>query len=60
MSFWNGAIQLFWDRESLLVLATMLCLVFLLARLLPEERKSVLNTLVFFISSLVVQLFGIY
>ncbi len=58
MSFWNGAIQLFWDKESILVLAAMFCLVFLLFQLLPEERKSVLNTQAFFIISLVIQFFG--
>ncbi len=55
MSFWNTAMQFFWREESLSVLVMTLGLAFLLFHFLREERKSVLNTLVFFSACLVLQ-----
>lgn len=58
MPFWNTAMQFFWREESLPVLAMTLGLAFLLFHFLREERKSVLNTLVFFFACLALQFVG--
>lgn len=55
MSFWNTAMQFFWRDESLPVLVTTLCVAFLLFHFLKDARKSVLNTLAFFLACLFVQ-----
>ena len=55
MSFWNTAMQIFWREESLPVLLMALGIAFLLFHFLKEERKSVLNTLIFFFVCLVLQ-----
>ena len=55
MSFWNTAMQFFWREESLPILVTTLAMAFLLFHLLKEDRKSVLNTLVFFVACLALQ-----
>jgi small-conductance mechanosensitive channel/CRP-like cAMP-binding protein len=58
MSFWNTAMQFFWRDESLPVLAMTLCVAFLLFQLLKDARKSVLNTLAFFLACLFIQFVG--
>lgn len=55
MSFWNAAMQFFWRDESLPVLVMTLCVAFLLFHFLKDARKSVLNTLAFFLACLFVQ-----
>lgn len=55
MSFWNNAMQMFWREESFPVLVMALGVAFLLLRFLKEERKSVLNTLIFFFVCLALQ-----
>ncbi|HZW24154.1 MAG TPA: mechanosensitive ion channel family protein [Gallionella sp.] len=55
MSFWNTAMQFFWRDESLPVLVMTLCVAFLLFHFLKDARKSVLNTLAFFLACLFVQ-----
>ncbi|OGS93428.1 MAG: mechanosensitive ion channel protein MscS [Gallionellales bacterium GWA2_59_43] len=55
MSFWNTAMQFFWREESLPVLVMTIALAFLLLHFHREERKSVLNTLAFFMACLFVQ-----
>ncbi|MDP1995731.1 MAG: mechanosensitive ion channel, partial [Gallionella sp.] len=47
--------QIFWREESLPVLLMALGIAFLLFHFLKEERKSVLNTLIFFFVCLVLQ-----
>ncbi len=49
MGFWHTAIQYFWREETLFVFASALGLSFLLLSFLKEDRKSVLNTLTFFL-----------
>ncbi len=49
MSVWDSTIEFAWREESLPLLVNVLCLVFLLFHFLREERKSVFNTLVFFL-----------
>jgi CRP-like cAMP-binding protein/small-conductance mechanosensitive channel len=49
MTFWHTAISYSWREESLLVFVLALCLSFPLFHFLKEDRKSVLNTLIFFI-----------
>jgi small-conductance mechanosensitive channel/CRP-like cAMP-binding protein len=58
MSFWNTAMQFFWREESLPVLVMTISLVFLLLHFHRENRKSVLNTLAFFLACLFVQFVG--
>ena len=55
MSFWDSVIQFFWSDESLPVLVMMVSLAFLLFHFLKEERKSILNTLTFFLACLFLQ-----
>ena len=55
MSFWGGAIQFFWRDESLPVLVMVAGLAFLLLHFLQEERKAIVNTLIFFLSCLFLQ-----
>src|SRR3990167_1997446 len=55
MFFWNNVMQIFWHEESLPVLALALGIAFLLFHFLKEERKSVMNTLIFFFACLVLQ-----
>ncbi|MBI1886901.1 MAG: mechanosensitive ion channel [Nitrosomonadales bacterium] len=55
MPFWNTVMQIFWREESLPVLLMALGIAFLLFHFLKEERKSVLNTLIFFLVCLVLQ-----
>ncbi|MDO8349806.1 MAG: mechanosensitive ion channel family protein [Gallionella sp.] len=50
MAFWNTAIQYFWNDESLSVLIIALGIALLLLHFLREDRKSVFNTLIFFIT----------
>lgn len=58
MEFWQTVMQYFWREESLPVLVLALCLAFLLFNFLKEDRKSVLNTLTFFISCLGLSFFS--
>ncbi|MFZ3017529.1 MAG: mechanosensitive ion channel family protein [Gallionella sp.] len=58
MSFWNTAMQFFWREESLPVLVMTIALAFLLLHFHREDRKSVLNTLAFFLACLFVQFVG--
>lgn len=58
MSFWNSAMQYFWRDESLPVLVMTIALAFLLLHFLREDRKSVLNTLAFFLACLILQFSG--
>ncbi len=55
MSFWESVIQFFWREESLPVLVMVTGLAFLLFHFLQEERKAILNTLIFFISCMFLQ-----
>ena len=49
MSFWDTTMQFAWRDESLPVLVIVLCLAFVLFHSLKEERKSIINTLNFFL-----------
>lgn len=55
MSFLDSAIQFSWHEESLPMLIIVLCLTFLMFCFIKDERKSVTNTLVFFLGCLVGQ-----
>lgn len=55
MLFWNNVIQLFWREELFLVLVAILCPTLLLLHFMKEDRKSVFNTLIFFLACLVLQ-----
>ncbi|BBI99845.1 mechanosensitive ion channel protein MscS [Ferrigenium kumadai] len=55
MAYWDAAMKFFWREESLPVLVMALGLAFLLLHFLREDRKSVLNTLVFFLTCLFLQ-----
>ncbi|HEY0665287.1 MAG TPA: mechanosensitive ion channel family protein [Gallionella sp.] len=55
MSFLDSVIQYFWRGESLPVLAMTIGIAFLLFHFLQEERKSIFNTLAFFLACLVLQ-----
>ncbi len=48
MGFWHTAVQYFWHDEALFVLLSAFGLSLLMLTLLKEDRKSVLNTLMFF------------
>lgn len=50
MAFWHTAIQYFWNDESLTILLIALGIALFLLHFLREDHKSVLNTLIFFIS----------
>lgn len=50
MVFWQTAIQYFWREEALLVLSSALGLSFFLIYFLRNDRKSVINTLIFFLA----------
>jgi small-conductance mechanosensitive channel/CRP-like cAMP-binding protein len=50
MDFWNKAIQYFWHEEALFVFLSALALSLLLLARLRDDRKSVLNTLLFFLT----------
>ncbi|HET7833026.1 MAG TPA: mechanosensitive ion channel family protein [Gallionella sp.] len=58
MSFWDSTIQFFWREESLPVLLMTLGLAFVLFRFLKEARKSILNTLSFFLVCVLLQFIG--
>ncbi len=49
MEFWHTAMEFFWREESLLVLLMSLGLTFILYHFYKEERRSILNTLSFFL-----------
>lgn len=55
MPFLDKVIEFFWRDESLLVLAMTMGIAFLLFQFLREERKSILNTLAFFLVCLALQ-----
>ncbi len=55
VSFWESTVQFFWREESLPVLIIALFLAFLLFHFIKEERRSVINTLNFFLVCLVGQ-----
>src|SRR5512146_455363 len=55
MAYWDTAMKFFWREESLPVLMMALGLSFLLLHFLREDRKSILNTLVFFLTCLFLQ-----
>lgn len=52
MSFWNTAIGFFWRDESFLLVVMGLALTFLLYHFHKEERRSIINTLSFFLACL--------
>ena len=52
MSFWDTAISFFWREESLLVVLMCLALTFILYHFHKEERRSIINTLSFFLACL--------
>ena len=49
MSFWDTTIGFFWHEESLLVIVMGLALTFLLYQFHKEARRSIVNTLAFFL-----------
>lgn len=55
MSFWENAFSFFWRDESLMVLTMALVLSFVLFHFHKEERKSIVNTLGFFLACLLGQ-----
>ena len=55
MFFWNTAMEFVWRQESFPVLVMALGLAFLLLHFMKEERKGVLNTLIFFLVSMALQ-----
>jgi len=55
MSFWETALKFFWREESLLVLVMALILAFVLFHFHQDGRRSILNTLGFFLACLVGQ-----
>jgi small-conductance mechanosensitive channel/CRP-like cAMP-binding protein len=55
MNFWHTAIQYFWREEAIFVILSALCLSFFLVYFLKEDRKSVINTLIFFLACLFLQ-----
>ncbi len=56
MGYWDSVMQFFWRAESAPVLVMALGLGFVLLHFLGEDRKSVLNTLIFFFACLFMQL----
>jgi small-conductance mechanosensitive channel/CRP-like cAMP-binding protein len=52
MDFWNSAIRFFWQGESLLVLMMALSLALVLHQFHQEARRSIINTLSFFLACL--------
>jgi CRP-like cAMP-binding protein/small-conductance mechanosensitive channel len=52
MSYWDSVIHYFWRDESLLVLMMALGLAFVLMHFHKEERRSIINTLGFFLACL--------
>lgn len=55
MDFWRTAIEYFWHEETLPVLVMVLSIALFLAKFRQDERKSVLNTLLFFLGCLILQ-----
>ncbi|MGB9093057.1 MAG: mechanosensitive ion channel family protein [Gallionella sp.] len=55
MSFWESAFHFFWRDESLLVVLMALGLTFVLFHFHREERRSIVNTLGFFLACLLGQ-----
>jgi small-conductance mechanosensitive channel len=55
VSFWENAFNFFWRDESLLVLTMALVLSFVLFHFHREERRSIVNTLGFFLACLLGQ-----
>jgi small-conductance mechanosensitive channel/CRP-like cAMP-binding protein len=55
VAFWDTAFHFFWREESLLVFLMTLGLVFLLLHFHKEERRSIINTLGFFMACLLGQ-----
>lgn len=55
MSFWNTTMGFFWRDESLLVIVMGLALTFLLYQFHTEARRSIINTLSFFLVCLLGQ-----
>lgn len=58
MEFWQSATSYFWRDETFFVFASALGLLFLLFYYLKEERKSVFNTLIFFLCCEVLTFFS--
>lgn len=58
MNFWQTVWTFFWHEEFLPISVIALCLTFLLYHFLRDTRKSVLNTLAFFVGCELVRLFG--
>ncbi|MEQ1916785.1 MAG: mechanosensitive ion channel family protein, partial [Gallionella sp.] len=52
MEFWHTAMAFFWREESLLVVLMSLALTFILFHFHKEERRSIVNTLSFFLACL--------
>ena len=50
MGFWHTVMQYFWRDEALFVTVSALCLSFLLLYFLKDDRKSLVNTLIFFLA----------
>ena len=55
MAFWDTALHFFWRDESLMVLLMALILAFVLFHFHREERRSIINTLGFFLACLLGQ-----
>ncbi|MBI5660190.1 MAG: mechanosensitive ion channel [Nitrosomonadales bacterium] len=55
MNFWNNTLHYFWREESLAVLTMVASIAVLLFHLRKEDRKSLFNTLAFFVVCMVGQ-----
>jgi CRP-like cAMP-binding protein/small-conductance mechanosensitive channel len=55
MNFWDNTLRYFWREESFAVLTMVICIAVLLFHLRKEDRKSLFNTLTFFVVCMVGQ-----
>jgi small-conductance mechanosensitive channel/CRP-like cAMP-binding protein len=55
MDFWNTAMKFFWHEESLLIVLMSFSLTFILYHFHREARRSIVNTLSFFLACLLGQ-----
>ena len=58
MEFWHTVFSFFWHEEFLPTAVLALCLAFLLYHFLHDARKSVINTLTFFVLCELLRLFS--